>query len=412
MVTSYESTLYIDPIRGEVEADINMKHVVSEDKFQSLELFLYKEFNISKISSSFQFDMDITEKSHSSVISNTQMIKLDFKKEFNKGDVIDLFFRYKGAYSDEGMKINGISENIVEMGIYSPWFPITESIEGCSFKTDIKINEQYILLGSPSISKIDGGWRIEQEEPFYDCSFIALNTSVGRFNISSNDTSIGFYYTDDKYKEICKNLSEKISSVINFYSENFGEIRKTDLSIVVLPRDNSNSGGGYNRPGLVVLPDLLDWQTGNSEKYGEGEQYAFEYLSHEIAHLWWNKAPLRTYEDWLNESFAEYSSLLSVENFISKEAFQSKINKYKNHSINLPSILGIDRDSDVAFDTLYMKGPVILNSFREYVGDKQFFELLNNVHKSSVSQTEDFIASVERVCGEEAGHKIYEMLNN
>lgn len=172
MITKYESTLYIEPNKGEIEGDINIKHVVEEEGMKSLELFLYKEFQISKVSSSFQFDMDITMKSHSPIITNTQMIKLDFKNEFKKGDVVDLFFRYKGSYNDKEMKINYINKDIVEMGIYSPWFPITENIGSYKFITDIIISDDYTVIGSPSISKIDGGWRITHDTPSYDGTFI------------------------------------------------------------------------------------------------------------------------------------------------------------------------------------------------------------------------------------------------
>jgi len=46
----------------------------------------------------------------------------------------------------------------------------------------------------------------------------------------------------------------------------------------------------------------------------------------EFSHLWWSNAPTDTWEDWLNEGFAEYGAPRAVRQRIGKAAFQSLIN--------------------------------------------------------------------------------------
>jgi hypothetical protein len=56
---------------------------------------------------------------------------------------------------------------------------------------------------------------------------------------------------------------------------------------------------------------------------GELDRLLFT-LTHEVAHFWWSGAPSVTWENWLNEAFAEYSALMYVRKFEGVEAFDTR----------------------------------------------------------------------------------------
>ncbi|MDT8401169.1 MAG: hypothetical protein RQ743_05700 [Bacteroidales bacterium] len=46
------------------------------------------------------------------------------------------------------------------------------------------------------------------------------------------------------------------------------------------------------------------------------------YPAHEISRLWWLRADANTWEDWLNEGFAEYTALVVLRELYGKEYFE------------------------------------------------------------------------------------------
>lgn len=122
------------------------------------------------------------------------------------------------------------------------------------------------------------------------------------------------------------------------------------------------------------------------------EREYFRFIAHELAHLWWHHVKnTNSWEDWLNESFAEYSALLALREKFGTDVFQEKINEYSNLSRNLPPIRNLNRGSDNAHAVLYYKGPLLLCKLEALIGKNKFFKLLNIIHLQKVSSTEKFL---------------------
>lgn len=141
---------------------------------------------------------------------------------------------------------------------------------------------------------MDKGWIIEQKFPFIDCSFLASEYFIeNQYSRKVKQVYIKVYYINQEHKTIAKKLSEQSICIFKTFTDKFGEISNQDYSIVVLPRED---GGGYNRPGLIVLPNLKVNQALTHYKHLSGEIGNFKYLAHEISHLWWSKADMNTWE--------------------------------------------------------------------------------------------------------------------
>lgn len=189
------------------------------------------------------------------------------------------------------------------------------------------------------------------------------------------------YVIEEAHKTLAEDISRYSNLILSKYAS-FGRIDGSNISIVIAPRED---GGGYCRSNLIVLTpnDNLD----DDIRY-------FKYIAHELAHLWWCKATFNSWEDWLNESFAEYSALLVLRDIFGEDEFNQRIEKYKAKAEGLPPIMGIDRGEEKAYEVLYIKGPLLLYELERTTGREKFIELLNIIHLGNIDTTEKFLAKL------------------
>ncbi|SKB48562.1 hypothetical protein SAMN05660226_01601 [Parapedobacter luteus] len=86
----------------------------------------------------------------------------------------------------------------------------------------------------------------------------------------------------------------------------------------------------------------------------------FYTLAHEVSHTWWNRGNHHSMEKWLTESFAEYASLMYLRFSEGDEPFNTKIQKLREKSVDLPSLLLSDRFGRFGNDLLYVKDGLFL----------------------------------------------------
>ncbi len=120
-------------------------------------------------------------------------------------------------------------------------------------------------------------------------------------------------------------------------------------------------------------------------------------MAHEIAHLWWHGAPADSWEDWRNESFAEFSALLEVRRLFGDEQYLSLIEKYSAETKDAPPIWGINRGHEAAYKALYRKGAILLHDLSQAIGANKFLEFCRALLSSRPDNTKgllDILASI------------------
>ena len=85
------------------------------------------------------------------------------------------------------------------------------------------------------------------------------------------------------------NKSDLIAS-LKYYRECYGNFPSDEVNVVISKR---KLGGGYARNSALYLGGLTD------DNYRKNKIDYLRYISHELAHNWWNGADLNM-EDWLN----------------------------------------------------------------------------------------------------------------
>jgi hypothetical protein len=385
----YDIQLKIIPEEQFIKVAGSLKYLVTEDSLDELSLNLHKKFVISNFSingdNSYQLD---TSNTNVRWLPDAMKIIYPTKKNFHKGDVLNVEFSYKGKIAEwPAWSANVISSDWIEIGLYFPWYP---SIYGpFTYKVSVDIEPGYNVFAMGEAT-VEGNRKVFETNFSVDDFIICaskdltiretklLNQSFQIVNCTLSDATVDSIQTD-------------IENFYKLYSSWFGKIQVQDMCLVVSKRDK---GGGYSRKGGLFLGGLTD-----SNYLNKRTDYV-RYLGHEIAHFWWRGAA-SNWEDWLNESFAEYSAMILIKELRSKEEFNSRLNIKRSESNNTPPIWEISRNAPLAQQVLYSKGVILLIELEEKIGNNKFLELCRARIDKKTNNTLDFLNLIKDIGGRE-----------
>jgi aminopeptidase N len=150
------------------------------------------------------------------------------------------------------------------------------------------------------------------------------------------------------------------------------------------PQHAVNSGWSFIRTGVTICGDTLCDQ----------EIDAASIVSHELAHLWSSGAPIN-WEDWLNESFAEYASALFIERIFGEAAYKKKVadlwqtNREKFRGEPIRPVAGEARP-----DSVHTKGALVLDELRDAFGLASVHRVIRAFDGLQDKSTENLLAQV------------------
>ncbi|MFW6282197.1 MAG: M1 family aminopeptidase [bacterium] len=414
MSHEYNANLKIDVKSKFINVDMEMTYCSLEEDKEEVIFYLYHELEIEKLKGKRikSYIIEAEKFNCSSFNYPGQKVKVMLDKPLAKGDKLNIEMSYSGHFNSKGIKFEGgedqeiiqlnrIENGFVELGMYAPWFPFFENyLEPAIFNLNIVIDDGYKVVSRPQVIKDNGNYIIEQEDPFGDCTIIAFN-NFKCFEFNNADIKSSVYYINEEHKETAINSKELTEKLINYYNSQFGKTARDRVNIVITPRKN---GGHYCRPGLLVY---------SAEIAGSSELKLFRNLGHEIAHFWWNKAEFTSWEDWLNESFANYSVLKAVRNYYGIDKYNEIIDKYQENAKNLPPIRGLKRDtSQETFLTLYCKGTLKLLELEKMLGESKQLKLLRKVHQNEIKTTSEFLELLRNFSSTQIAEKFNKMLDD
>lgn len=288
-------------------------------------------------------------------------------------------------------EVNRITPDWVEMGNYAPWFPLDVSYAPFEYTAEVSVARGYQFTGSGSIRHAGGpNWHLESVTPDHDCVLMAA-PELNEFHAAN----LSVVCVRDTDRTLAGQILEDGQWLMGEFAGWFGG-QDGGLRIILAPR---TKGGGYARPGLVVLtPDGLD------------RRRMFRWIGHEIAHLWWRSADVRTWEDWLNEAFAEYSALMAVREQFGQGAADEVIAAKRSQLPGLPPVMGIPREDPQAHAVLYGKGCVLLCDLAARIGHGKMVGLLRKMYARQVKDTREFLVLLAEVAGADAADAFAESL--
>ena len=391
----YDIDLDIDVVNQFIYSKVKFKYYCNLSKIKELNFYLHKNMEIEKIISDKKMTYEVSKEISKDCpfILEGRLIKISFEDLIYENNIINISFKYKGHidFVTED-KVNRITEKWIELNLYSAWFPLEKSFCSSIFKTTVNINNEYKIINS---KVIENKKVINKTIPMVDCAILASN-GFNEIEVYLEDIKLKVYYIEDENEVLAKRIRKYVIDIFNFY-KSFGKTMNEEVSIVIAPR---KYGGGYCRPGLIVITKEDD----------RSEEDYFKFIAHELAHLWWNNADPTTWEDWLNESFAEFSALIALRDNFGEKEFNNKIKEFEESIKGLPPIKFLNRSDEKAFLVLYRKGPFILYRLEKEIGREKFLDLLKLIHKKNINNTEDLLEEIVNIISLEIKNKFNEFL--
>jgi hypothetical protein len=387
VITHYDIDAQIFPEQGKLGATAALTLTAPEGGLQQIRLLLNRSLEVRSVTSDAgikSFSFDRTQPSNHRYAPTAAPLVVDFAEKVEAGRSIILRIGYEGAIEPDTWRTNLITPKWVELAFYVAWYPYDPGSSSFTSRVTVKTDPAYPVTGTGVLSRAENGWVLTQDQPSWDIIVIsAPNLSLRRVGDQGAEVEVWYStLTADQVDHIAGDAGKVLTQLKNW----LGPVSSKKLRIVFAERD---SGGGYYRTGFMTLI----WDP----EYPELVRYA----AHEAAHFWWGRGRSTTWEDWLNESFAEYSALLLMRDWYGPAVFADYLSRYRKEAENAPAIWGLDRNDNAAYTVLYRKGPVLLEQLEQKIGSERFREFLALLVSRKVENTDQLLSTLEEVSSKE-----------
>jgi hypothetical protein len=390
VVDHYDVDLTVLPTEEKIRVEATIKLIAPPDGLSEVELLMNEGLVIESVRCDKGKATFSIDKSRLGVVGSAPKaapVRIRIDPALGAGKSATLTFHYSGKLSADRWGINRVSRSWIELGHYSAWFPYTADHRDFTYEVDVKIDPAFTLVGAGRSSSREGVRTFVQERRTDDIvilgsrAFLSVPVDAEGFAVTISHVRI----PDDQIGVIARDVAHTLSQ----YRQWFGPPRTTDLEIVFADR---SGGGAYDRAGLAVV--IYD---GNFQRYRQ----LLKRLGHELAQLWWSGADTTTWEVWLNESFAEYSSFLNLRARGENEMFMAYLGDFEQLVDQPPVLWGMDRDHKYAHDTLHRKGPGLLFRLETDIGSATFMKWLAAVRENDVTTTVELLTVLEKTTSKE-----------
>ncbi len=310
---------------------------------------------------------------------------------------------YRGKLADlPPLFPNRITPDWTEIGLYYPWFPYNPKLYRLmTYDINIQNQSDYQIFGIGKIKQSQQDISISSRIPTNDI-VICMTDTMSNYKSPLGNNTLQIFH--QQFPEtMLDSLAESIGHIHQRYEKWFGK-KNSDITLIDSKRQQ---GGGYARLGGLVLSGI------QPEKYQQNITGYIRYFAHEVAHLWWFRAQVNSWQDWLNESFAEYSALLVLRAEFGEQAFQSRLAKKQENLDGTPPIWGLDRNSakhKIVHAVLYNKGPILLNKLENKIGTKNFFNLCYQIDRNQLETTDAFLAQLAALSNSDTANWFEQLL--
>jgi len=194
-----------------------------------------------------------------------------------------------------------------------------------------------------------------------------------------NGIDIEVYY-DKKHPQNVTMMLDAMERSLDYYTKNFGPYMHKQCRMIEFPR-YANFAQAF--PGTMPYSEGLGFIINLEE---EGNNIVDAVIAHEMAHQWWAHQVVGAKmkgSTMLSESFAEYSSLMTLKSIVKTPMKMREFLKY-NHDRYL-SGRSNDSDNEVPLYKVenkmhihYGKGSVVLYALQDYIGEEKVNTAMRN----------------------------------
>lgn len=351
---------------------------------ESIDFTLWKYSDIKHIRSKnkeLAYSFDTKAKSSNTYIRQGAPLRLTVLK---KKGICSITFNYTCNLDSLDTWMSSMEKDWVQLGYYVAWFPVNSDSRDFTASVSVSINEGYTVSGSGIVERKGDKWEMTQPWGGFDLQIVASPILKSK-KMTIDGHTFEIVYTDFADADADSALVA-CSDALQFYTRLFKNNPSNDyMKFLVVPR----RGGGISRKNFIAYA---------TRRFNEHFKTA---IGHEMGHFWWNKAPTLSWEDWLNEGFAEFSMLWYIKCHFDKHVFDCYLEACRENARHACPIYEVDRDAPEAYDALYNKGALLLYDLEQKVGETYFFEFIQGVVEREITSTAILLDYAKEVFGKE-----------
>jgi hypothetical protein len=297
----------------------------------------------------------------------------------------NIIITYHGIIKDSWYNV--ITENIKAVSFYSTWYPQDLSIKEYLDKVTINNSEEYFIVkGIYDNNTKTWTYGGQGYDPF---NLIIYNKKVLK---KSSNKYLNIYYIEQKIEEQVNKANTEYEKIIKFYNGNLFEKREISKLDIACVSPAITTGGGYRRKDLMVCCTL-----------GENDMEIAWLLAHETAHIWCEGAQMDSWEDWLNETTAEWASMLYALDQNNSTLFHFIIDQKIERVRNYQAIKTKDKSRP---DGVHDKGSVLFYTIYKKYGVEKIKKIVNGFARLKVKNTDNYIKMIRAEISEEIALEI------
>lgn len=293
---------------------------------------------------------------------------------------------------DGDFLIRPARDNYWELGV-KPWFPQPELGEQYyTFHATTRVKKPFIALspGTTIRRAEDGDYNLVETKIDHPVQFASILAGKYYFEEETRDgLTVRVASYGLKNTQAFKKLANLAHQMVDFYEVFLGPFPFTEFNII----EKNEYGYGQAPPATMFITQeaFNPHDDELSKLFSQGINHRF---AHEIAHQYWGhvvKMPSGQ-EQWLTESFAEYSSALLMNKMKGKRYFDGMVNEWKANASQATSASSIPMANRLAGDPMtafqqrtflvYDKGAYLLSKIHKDLGDEQFLTFLKSYQKT------------------------------
>lgn len=307
-------------------------------------------------------------------ISSTECYELQFLPKLRKYQLKNLetgilSFQYTGVLTGDFLFMQ---EELYHFSYYNGWYPIGINSEE-DYEITIKVKDDYEFINSILHNERREWQYLTHNQSIKDCNIMLIHKD---HSFHYQNQNIDLYYFDSQYQSYMYEFFHQYSSIYEYYIQLYGHDKIHHTTIVFLP--NQYHLGAYKRDYLVVFSEI-----------GDDIENEMHRLAHEIAHAYACGANLQTWEDWLNETHAEWSALLyELENrpVLFEQSIQRKLAEPHSNCLRL--------DGEQRPDDVHTTGTLLYYEIYQMYGIESIKLLLRTFDQLENKNTNHFLTAL------------------
>jgi ABC-2 type transport system permease protein len=282
---------------------------------------------------------------------------------------------------------------------------ISENADWITFETTVSTSEDQIAIAPGYLQKewVENGrryfhYKMDQKM----LNFFAFNS--GRYEVKKdkwNDVNLEIYYHKGHEYNLDR-MMDAMKRSLTYYSENFSPYQHKQARIIEFPRTMGTFAQSFAN--TIPFSEAIGFIAKVDEEDPNAVDYPFSVISHEMAHQWWAHQVIGANvkgATLMSESLSEYSSLKVLKEKYGKPQMRRFLKDALDGYLQGRTFEGKTENPLMYNENQqyihYQKGSLVLYAMSDYLGEKNFNNILKGYVKEVAFQEAPYTNSIEFV---------------